>query len=193
MPQKVWSCQTDSRGSTIIRNYRAWAVRAVPGHVFRTCRGSRQVESLRQLTLKTSCESCMHKCCSQPYDWVFLTQREILLLQSASGLPEHEFVTVRRNPRTGHEFKTLNLPCQFLNEKTGDCTVYGSRPLVCRIFPFYLEPMTGHATLLPIQCGSNLHILPSTSQGAGWKLSDFEAAAQEWAEDLWKEAVATQK
>ena len=163
---------------------------SLSGDVFRTRRGKGHVESLRQLTLSTDCGSCVHKCCSQPYDWVFLTQREILLLEKASALPEQKFVVERRNPSTGHVFKTLNLPCQFLDENTGACRVYDSRPLVCRIFPFYLEPMTGHATLLPVQCGSNLHILSSSNRETGWSLSDFEAAAHEWAADLWREATA---
>jgi Fe-S-cluster containining protein len=120
---------------------------------------------------------------------VFLTRDEILRLKSASGLPEDEFVSIRCNPNTSQVFRTLNLPCRFLDSKTGRCNVYDSRPLVCQLFPFYLEPLTGHATLLPVQCGPNLHILDSASSDPGWRLKDFEQVAGEWLTDIWKESV----
>lgn len=142
---------------------------------------------LRQLRLKTSCESCVHKCCSQPHDWVFLTTREIVRLKIASGLSEEDFVVQRENSNNGHMFQTLNLPCRFLDSKTGQCGVYESRPLVCRTFPFYPEPLTGDATLLPIQCGDNLHLLPVHSVD-GWGLADFEGDIRLWLCELWQES-----
>jgi Fe-S-cluster containining protein len=146
------------------------------------------MDLLREMKLRTDCDSCVKKCCSQPYDWVFLTQREISCIESASGLPEHEFVAIRRNANTNHVFRTLNLPCRFLDTETGRCNVYDSRPLVCRLFPFYIEPMTGHATLLPIQCGPNLQIFSSSNSGGSWRLKDYEEAAKQWLADLWKES-----
>jgi Fe-S-cluster containining protein len=68
--------------------------------------------------------------------------------------------------------------------------VYESRPLVCRLFPFYLEPLTGDATLLPVQCGDRLHVLQNRGESGGWSLSDLEATAEEWCSELWREAVA---
>ena len=137
------------------------------------------MQELRELRVKTECGSCVHKCCSQPYDWVYLTLSEVSCLKLASGLTEEEFVVRRQNANTGYVFRTLNLPCRFLNSQTGQCTVYESRPLVCRLFPFYVEPLTGHATLLPAQCGVNLHFLPSYSDG-GWRLIDLEEDARQW-------------
>jgi Fe-S-cluster containining protein len=149
------------------------------------------MHDLATLKLKTDCGSCVHKCCSQPYDWVFLTAREISALEAASGLSEEGFVVERQNPNTGHAFRTLNLPCRFLDSNTGQCTVYESRPLVCRLFPFYIEPLTGHATLLPVQCGSNLQFLPYDSGDGGWRLSDSRESAQQWLAELWSEALIT--
>lgn len=63
--------------------------------------------SLREIRLKTDCKSCINKCCSQPYDWVYLTAEEIESLKTASGLSENEFVIKRQNPSTGHNFRTL--------------------------------------------------------------------------------------
>jgi Fe-S-cluster containining protein len=147
------------------------------------------MDELRELRLKVNCRSCVHKCCSQPYDWVFLTSQEISRLKTASGLSEEEFVTKRENSNNGHVFRTLNLPCRFLNSETGECRVYEARPLVCRLFPFYVEPLTGHATLLPVQCGANLQFLPFDSKDDGWRLIDFDEDARNWLAELWKEAT----
>jgi Fe-S-cluster containining protein len=144
--------------------------------------------TLSEIRLKTDCRSCVNKCCSQPYDWVYLTAEEIDLLKVASGLPEEDFVIRRQNSNTGHTFRSLNLPCRFLDSETGECKVYESRPLVCRLFPFYPEPLTGDATLLPAQCGPNLHFLPSDSTD-GWCLIDQEDSVRHWLTDLWREAL----
>ena len=149
-----------------------------------------QMLKLEQLRLRTTCSSCINKCCSQPYDWVFLTSEEIARLQAASGQPEQAFSSARRNPTTGHVFKTLNLPCVFLDEN-GACKVYDSRPLICKLFPFYLEPLTGHATLLPIQCGENL-IFEDPRSSEGWCLGDHEDDAYVWLATLWEEARLNQ-
>jgi Fe-S-cluster containining protein len=146
------------------------------------------MQNLRELRLKTKCSSCIHKCCSEPFDWVFLTSREIACLKTASGLTEDQFVVKRQNTTTGHTFRTLNLPCQFLDSQTGQCTVYESRPLVCRIFPFYPEPLTGDATLLPTQCGDNLELINPDSN-EGWRLMDFETDVRQWLAELWAEAM----
>lgn len=147
---------------------------------------------LENLKLTINCRNCENKCCSEPYDWVYLTSKEICLLEKASGVSERNFVTIRKNNTTGHIFKTLNLPCQFLNPNTGECTVYESRPIVCQIFPFYLEPLTGDATLLPAQCGTNLKVLPFDSPDAGWSLTNFKEEALQWFAELWKEAITSE-
>ncbi len=153
---------------------------------------AREMQTLRELRLRTSCDSCVHKCCSQPYDWVFLSLREIEALEVASGLSGENFVAKRRNANNGHVFHTLNLPCRFLDSQTGKCTVYEARPLVCRLFPFYPEPLTGHATLLPIQCGENLQFL-APDFPKGWRLLDYESDIQRWVSELWNEANLSSK
>src|SRR6185369_15645380 len=146
------------------------------------------MQELKQLRIKTNCTSCINKCCSQPYDWVYLTRLEIVQLERASGLTEDEFVSSRRNRNTGHVFKALNLSCRFLDAKSGECMVYEDRPLICQLFPFYPEPLTGNATLLPAQCGTNIEIVPLDAKD-GWCLADFEKNAILWLADLWSEAV----
>jgi Fe-S-cluster containining protein len=151
-----------------------------------------RMNELKQMKLNVNCRNCVNKCCSQPYDWVYLTTNEISILEKASGVPEQDFVTKRKNSATGHVFRTLNLPCRFLNPDTGECTVYESRPMVCQIFPFYLEPLTGDATLLPVQCGANLQILSLDSPEAGWCLADSEEQASRWLAQLWRDAIKSE-
>jgi Fe-S-cluster containining protein len=150
------------------------------------------LDSLKQIELTTNCRSCSHKCCSQPYDWVFLTRGEVQSLAKASGVDVQKFVTIRENSNSKRTFRTLNLPCPFLDQNNGQCTVYEFRPLICRLFPFYLEPLTGHATLLPIQCGDNLKILSSDGAERGWRLADFEEHAREWLATIWDESGHTE-
>lgn len=145
------------------------------------------MQGLQELRVLTDCKSCVHKCCSQPYDWVFLTKREIALIGSSTGLPERDFAAQRNNVNSGLTLRTLNLPCRFLDEQSGLCKIYDVRPLVCRLFPFYAEPLTGHATLLPAQCGSNLRFVSSQS-AQGWCLKDFEPIIQQWLAEIWQEA-----
>lgn len=144
------------------------------------------MKELVELRLKTNCSSCVNKCCSQPYDWVYLTSQESSRLEAASGIPEEEFMSKRRNAKTGDVFRTLNLPCRFLNAQTGQCTVYQSRPLACRLYPFYLDPLTGYASLYPSECGENLSFPPSELEG-GWRLSDFEEDVRQWMVEFWDE------
>ena len=146
------------------------------------------MRELRELRVRTDCGSCVNKCCSQPYDWVYLTSAEISRLKTITGLVEDEFVVTRLNENTGHVFRTLDLPCRFLDSSTGRCNVYEVRPLVCRLFPFYPEPLTGHTTLMPAQCGENLHFVPDDVDGS-WCLMNYEKDARQWLAELWNEAL----
>jgi len=145
------------------------------------------MQELRDLILKTDCESCVHKCCSQPYDSVLLTAAEASKLSAASGLSEQTFSVLRRNENTSHIFRILNLPCRFFDPQTGYCGVYQDRPLGCRLFPLHVEASTGEVTLLPTQCGPHLHVLPSDAEGA-YRLADFEGRIRDWLAELWRDA-----
>ncbi|MBK9156393.1 MAG: YkgJ family cysteine cluster protein [Chloracidobacterium sp.] len=147
-------------------------------------------KNLRNIKLRTACSSCTNKCCSQPYDWVYLTRDEIDQIKKASGVSEGAFVVRKQNVNTGHMFNSLNLPCIFLDEVSGNCRIYESRPLVCRLFPFYPEPLTGDATLLPAQCGTNLVFV--SDEDEGWSLADYEEETVQWLRQLWKEATTGQ-
>jgi Fe-S-cluster containining protein len=144
-------------------------------------------QSIRDLRVLTNCEQCKDNC-SQPYDWVYVTEAEISRLAAASGKEESEFVLKRDNVVTGGVFKALELPCAFLDRSSGKCTVHSVRPLVCRLFPFYPDPVTGNAMFYPAQCGANLVLLASDAN-AGWNLAQYESDIEKWVRDIWREAL----
>lgn len=145
------------------------------------------MKELKVLRLETNCESCMNKCCSHPNDWVYLTSEERSRLRDASGIPEKEFMAERQDSNSGYVFHTLNQPCPFLDAQTGNCTVYESRPLACRLFPFYVDPLTGYATLYSAECDDNM-VFPPTDSEKGWRLIDFEEKVRRWMIEFWDEA-----
>ena len=146
------------------------------------------MKELQVLQLKTDCGSCVNKCCSQPYDWVYLTTQEARRLQEASGVAPAEFMSERQNPSTGYIIRTLDLPCRFFDSSSGRCNVYESRPLACRIFPFYLDPLTGTATLYAAECGENL-LFPEGDCEGSWRLQDLVPEAEKWTEEFWAETI----
>lgn len=145
-------------------------------------------QTIRDLRVSTNCASCKDNCCSQPYDWVYVTEAEISRLVKATGKQEGEFIQERESVAVGRVFKALELPCAFLDKATGKCTVYEARPLVCRLFPFYPDPVTGHVMFYPAQCGENLVLHPRPSRD-GWDLSQFDGSILQWVRDIWREAL----
>jgi Fe-S-cluster containining protein len=146
------------------------------------------MKELLELRLRTNCGACMNKCCSQPHDWVYLTSRESSRLAAVTGVREEEFVVKRRETGTGYMFRTLNQPCRFLDSRTGHCMVYESRPLMCRLFPFYVDPLTGNATLYSSECGDNLLFPPARAE-EGWRLIDLKEDVGQWVSELWDDAT----
>lgn len=144
------------------------------------------VGTLESLRVRTKCDSCLNKCCSQPYDWVYLTEEEIRRLEQASGKLRSEFVTLIYNDETGEELAVLSLPCPFL-EAGGLCGVYDSRPFVCRSYPLYLEPLSGKWTLMPGHCGDRLEYVRPGTPGC-WGVEDYKADGLKWLRRIRAEA-----
>ena len=64
--------------------------------------------------------------------------------------------------------------------------MYEHRPLACRLFPFYIDPVTGDATLYPAACDDNM-TFPPIDSNEGWRLIDFEDEASQWVAEFWNE------
>ncbi len=148
------------------------------------------MRSITELQVSTTCDGCPDSCCSQPYDWVYLTAEELDALSRASGLPANAFSSERVNAATAFQFKVLDLPCRFFDQSTGRCGVYASRPLVCRLFPLYVDPMTGDGMLLAAQCGDRLDVLEEPAPNISWSLEQYAQPIRDWVRTLWREAKA---
>jgi len=142
---------------------------------------------LAQIRLQTNCSACVNKCCSQPLDWVYVTEAEIVKLEDASGVFRGEFIEQIRNEINGLMFQTLRLPCYFLDAEE-QCSVYDSRPLICRLFPFYPDPLVAKLMFLPAECGDRITFVDSDSK-EGWSASDYQDDIAKWFAKIWSEAA----
>ena len=139
---------------------------------------------LRDVKLRTSCHSCVFKCCSRPDDFVYLTPSEVTRLHEATGRPPEAFVTQLTNRHSGEHFTVLALPCTFLHSKTGQCQVYDQRPLMCKLYPFYMDALSGAIILEGALCKEHLDILPPSSP-QGWNLDEHRAEIEAWLSEFW--------
>lgn len=137
-----------------------------------------------RIRLSANCANCKEKCCQRPYDWIYLTEAEVDRLEEASGKSRATFVVEKKNSATGDIFKLLLLPCLFFDSQIGQCRVYANRPLVCKLYPIYVDPLLGEACLLPSDCGENLRILPATGK-EGWHLHDHAEEILDWINQVW--------
>jgi hypothetical protein len=119
---------------------------------------------------------------------VYVTDREIVALEHASGASREDFIEPVHNGITGLTFQTLRLPCPFLSS-AGQCTVYESRPLICRLFPFYPDPLVARLMFLPAECGDRLTFLDSDSS-AGWSAAESSGEINAWFVAIWGEAAS---
>ena len=88
--------------------------------------------------LRFTCTGCGN-CCSGPPGYVWLRQADVAALAAALELDvdtfEHRYVR-----RVGFRQSLVEFPngdCVFLDSETRKCTVYASRPLQCRTWPFW--------------------------------------------------------
>ena len=77
----------------------------------------------------------------------FLTARDVMQIQEATGLPRRKFSQERLNPATGNTVLFMatrnNKGCIFFNKADGSCGIHSSRPLDCRLFPLDVEAVGG--------------------------------------------------
>jgi Fe-S-cluster containining protein len=81
-----------------------------------------------------------------------------------------------------HSVYAVGLPCPFFEEVTGYCRIYEARPLVCRLFPIEIEPITGTTYLDKVVCPKN--------QEAVFGPALVQIAVNEWLETFWRGSKA---
>ena len=94
--------------------------------------------------IKFSCQSSGNCCVSRgEHGYVYLSKKDLKKLSSHFNLEIKDFKKKYCSKTDGFihlkELKKNNGNCIFLNEKR--CTVYKSRPIQCRTWPFWNENM----------------------------------------------------
>jgi Fe-S-cluster containining protein len=139
-----------------------------------------------------SCTRCS-SCCRHESGFVFLSAQDVKLLAAARQMEYTGFVETycRWVPaETGMEQLSLkeksNFDCIFWKE---GCTVYSSRPLQCRTFPFWPAILYSPGSWEQVKTGC-----PGAGQGAFHGRGEIEAllAAQE-AEPVLKRRRGTER
>ena len=98
--------------------------------------------------LKFECTQCGNCCGGPEAGYVWVTQTEILSLASTLGmadqLEEFENKFTRRVGRQTSLVEYSDGDCIFLDAKSRTCTVYESRPVQCRTWPFWKSNVDTH-------------------------------------------------
>jgi hypothetical protein len=98
--------------------------------------------------LRFECQKCS-ACCRHDPGYVFLTKTDLDLLVEGTGLNEADFLNKYCVTVDLGGFKRISLieksnyDCIFWEE--GGCTVYNSRPVQCRTFPFWISSLEDKA------------------------------------------------
>ncbi|MCP4180190.1 MAG: YkgJ family cysteine cluster protein [bacterium] len=94
------------------------------------------------------CQKCGACCKNHPYVEIFIN--EIHLLEKLTGLDLEKFINIKEKNNKEYFFKfQKNGDCFFLNNENGNhsCSVYESRPKICRNYPSTPEQIKTCKTL----------------------------------------------
>jgi Fe-S-cluster containining protein len=92
--------------------------------------------------LAFGCTRCSN-CCRYQSGYVFLSKADVVRLTTHLAINEEEFLKqCCRTVSYGNEIRLsliekANLDCYFYNNDIGGCAVYPSRPLQCKLYPFW--------------------------------------------------------
>lgn len=89
-----------------------------------------------------ACESCQGRCCTGESGYIYVTKTEIENIAQLLEIPVREFVQEYlfkkmykysiKERKYGDSYE-----CIFYDRESNGCTIYESRPLQCRTFPFW--------------------------------------------------------
>lgn len=143
---------------------------------------------IRNIKINTQCAKCHAKCCHRTHDYVYLIPEEVEALAKCTGQRPQIFALTVVNKYLRASFRILRFPCTFFDLQTGMCTIYEHRPLICRLFPFCLDPTSAEIIFEPWQCGANLAILPKDAV-QGWSLDEYVHQIERWYMSFWQDAI----
>lgn len=128
--------------------------------------------------VEVDCGSCEEKGCCRYRGWkVFFLPEERQRVATLYGEAMSNKINVFQARHDGHSVYAVSLPCPFYEASSGHCEIYEARPLICRLFPIELEPITG-ATYL------DQRVCPKWQEA---KLNPelVQITAKDWCEKFW--------
>ena len=125
--------------------------------------------------LRFECTQC-GQCCSGEPGYVFVDQAEIAAMAEQMGLPvdefEYRFVRQVDGDRSLKEYPDGD--CILLDPQTRRCTVYQSRPIQCRTWPFWDSTLQR-----PQDWKEACEACPGAGKGRLYTLDEIEVARRE--------------
>ena len=125
--------------------------------------------------LRFTCLQCS-SCCRFDPGFVFLSEKDVEALATKLGIGYSDFIGVHcRWIPAGNGIEQLSLKersnydCIFWKD---GCTVYGSRPLQCRTFPFWTSVLVSRESWQAVSEGC-----PGMGSGALHDAAEIEAAS----------------
>ena len=93
--------------------------------------------------VEVDCGSCREKCCLYRGWKVFFLSEERNRVAELYGEAIAQKIDLFQQRTNGGPVFAVTLPCPFFSAEVGRCGIYEARPLICRIFPVEMEPITG--------------------------------------------------
>jgi Fe-S-cluster containining protein len=94
--------------------------------------------------ISVDCASCEKKGCCTFRGWkVFFLSEERERVANLYGEGQASKISEFYSRRNGLPIYAVTLPCPYFDSASGHCNIYDARPLVCRLFPIEIEPITG--------------------------------------------------
>ncbi|MDY0195647.1 MAG: YkgJ family cysteine cluster protein [Sulfurovaceae bacterium] len=91
----------------------------------------------------SKCDACGGRCCRGESGYIWVKPEEISNIATYLSLSVEDFATIYLK-KVGHRYslieKQLNeddYACIFFDEAKEQCSIYDTRPLQCRTFPFW--------------------------------------------------------
>jgi Fe-S-cluster containining protein len=129
--------------------------------------------------IDVDCAACETKGCCTFQGWkVFFLQEEKDLVARLYGEGQAEKISQFQPRNNGSPAFAVTLPCPFFDPLKGACNIYNARPLVCKIFPVELEPVTGVIYLDQAVC-------PKRHE-AKFSPELVQIAARDWCDKFWQ-------
>ena len=105
-------------------------------------------------------------------------EEERRLIAERYGADAASKIAVYQARRGGISVYAIDLPCPFFEAETGKCGIYEAQPLVCRLFPVEIEPITGTTYLEERVC-------PKRGEAkVDWQLVQIDVSS--WCDKFWQ-------